>query len=203
MHKQHLQERRLIVKAVVKVKPEPGIDILDIDIPTPKDDEVLVKIRATGLCGSDLHVVSWEPSFYWMEDLLPLTIGHEASGEVVEKGKNISDKVHIGDRLVIRPTHPCGHCYFCRTGQSIYCVNRATCGIRKNGALAEYCVINEDQIVPIPDNMTWEQGAIVEPIGVSANAVFHSGIKYGDFVVIIGPGPIGLFASLVAKGVGC
>lgn len=187
--------------AAAKTKPEPGVSLVTVPVPKIGQEEVLVKVKATGLCGSDIHTYLWEETMHYKEKYLPLILGHEFSGEVVEVGSKVQT-VKMGDRVLAKPTHPCGTCWFCRNNQPLNCTNRSTCGTTKNGAFAEYCAIHEDQVVHMPDNMTWEQGAIIEPLGVGTNCVIRSGLKYGDFVVISGPGPIGLTALLAARALG-
>ncbi len=189
------------MKAVVKVKPQVGAALLEVPVPKINEEEVLVKVMAAGLCGSDVHTYLWEESMRYKEAFLPMILGHEFSGQVVQVGKQVKT-VKVGDRILAKPTHACGHCWFCRNHQPMNCTARSTSGTTKDGALAEYCAIYEDQVVPMPETMTWEQGAILEPLGVGANCAIRSGLGYGDFVVISGPGPIGLTALLAARSLG-
>lgn len=190
-----------MMKAVVKAKPDVGAVLMDVPVPEIGEEEVLVKVMAAGLCGSDVHTYLWEESMHYKKPYLPLTLGHEFSGQVVQVGKQVTT-VNIGDRILARPTHPCGTCWFCRHHQPDNCTHRATSGITKNGAFAEYCAIHEDQVIHMPASMTWEQGALIEPLGVGASCVLRSGLGYGDFVVISGPGTIGLCALLAARAQG-
>lgn len=187
--------------AAAKTKAAPGIELITVPVPKITDEEVLVKVKASGLCGSDVHTYLWEKTMHYKEKYLPLILGHEFSGEVVEVGRSVTT-VKRGDRVLAKPTHPCGKCWFCRNHRPSDCVDRATCGTTKAGAFAEYCAIHEDQVVHMPDNMTWEQGAIIEPLGVGTNCAIRAGIEYGDFVVVSGPGPIGLVAALAARSLG-
>lgn len=187
--------------AAAKTKIEPGIELITVPIPKIGEEEVLVKVMATGLCGSDIHTYLWEKTMHYKEKYLPLILGHEFSGQVVEVGRKVKT-VRVGDRILAKPSHPCGTCWFCRNHQPNNCTNRSTCGSTKAGAFAEYCAIYEDQVVHMPDNMTWEQGAIIEPLGVGTNCAIRADIDYGDFVVVSGPGPIGLVAVLAARALG-
>lgn len=187
--------------AAAKTKIEPGIELITVPIPKIGEEEVLVKVMATGLCGSDIHTYLWEKTMHYKEKYLPLILGHEFSGQVVEVGRKVKT-VKVGDRILAKPSHPCGTCWFCRNHQPNNCTNRSTCGSTKAGAFAEYCAIYEDQVVHMPDNMTWEQGAIIEPLGVGTNCAIRADIDYGDFVVVSGPGPIGLVAVLAAGPLG-
>lgn len=189
------------MKAVVKAKPDVGAVLLDVPVPEIGEEEVLVKVMAAGLCGSDVHTYLWEKSMHYKTPYLPLILGHEFSGQVVQVGRQVTS-VAVGDRILARPTHPCGTCWFCRHHQPENCTNRSTSGITKDGAFAEYCAIHEDQVIHMPDQMTWEQGALIEPLGVGASCVLRAELRYGDFVVISGPGTIGLCALLAARAQG-
>ena len=187
--------------AAAKTSTKPGIELITVPVPEISGEEVLVKVMASGLCGSDIHTYLWEETMHYKEKYLPLILGHEFSGEVVAVGEQVRT-VKLGDHVLAKPSHPCGQCWFCRNNQPQNCTDRAICGTTKAGAFAEYCAIHEDQVVHMPEGMTWEQGAIVEPLGVGANCAIRSGLVYGDFVVISGPGPIGLTALLAARALG-
>lgn len=187
--------------AAAKTKPGPGIELVTVPVPEISEKEVLVKVAAAGLCGSDIHTYLWEETMHYKQAYLPMILGHEFSGEVVAVGSQV-ESIRVGDRVLARPTHVCGTCRFCRKGQPGSCVERATSGTTKDGAFAEYCAIYEDQAIRMPEGMTWEQGAIIEPMGVGTNCAIRAGIRYGDFVVISGPGPIGLTALLAARALG-
>ena len=189
------------MKAVVKPGPYKGLKYVE-DYPYPqyKENEVVVAVKAAGICGSDLHIYEWTDSYSWMP--LPVIIGHEFAGQVVEVGKAVT-RVKVGDRVVCRPVFPCGKCIMCKEGHANKCLNFAatggSLGLRRDGGFAEYCAATEDHCVLMPDDFPYELGAMVEPLGIAANAVNDSQMVFGDNVCIFGPGTIGLLTLVCAK----
>jgi len=166
-------------KVAIKDVPEPVLD----------RDEVLIKVKYCGICGSDLHIYV---------DGLSLGLGHEFSGDIVEMGPDV-EGWEIGDRVVI-DFGGCGECYWCKRGEIGLC-NRLfphATG-RKVGAFATYVKARYDRLLKLSDGMTYEQGAIVEPTGVALHAAKISGMKLGDVVAVLGLGPIGQLAARLAK----
>jgi len=187
------------MKALVKTKKGVGhLELRDVPVPKPGAGEVLLKILAAGVCGTDIHVR--DDNFpYWP----PVILGHEFCGQVVELGKGVS-LVKENDRVVGEPhTKACGHCWLCRTGNIQICPEKRSPGWGIDGAMAEYLVMPEKLLHKIPDNIPDEVGAIIEP---TANAVHdvleRARVDAGDFVVVIGPGPIGLLAAMSARAGG-
>jgi threonine 3-dehydrogenase len=190
--------------AVVKTRPEMGADLLEVDMPMISDDEVLIKVRATSICGTDIHIYKWDN---WSAHrigarALPQTMGHEVAGEVVEKGKAVK-KISIGDYVSAETHIPF-------TGDLQYLLGQAhlgeklqILGVDRDGVFAEYvavpeivCWINDRSIPP-------EFATIQEPLGNAAYAVLgEDNDVAGKSMVIIGDGPIGLFATGVARAVG-
>ncbi len=190
------------MKALRKTKPEPGVTYCEVPKPVCKPDEVLVQVKAVGICGSDVHIYEWTPNYEHTIPYMPYIMGHEYAGVIVEVGSEVKER-KVGDRVVCRPFNECGHCHYCKSGQRFYCLNGKTPrGLCKDGAYAEYCAMQEDEVVPMPDSMSFEQGALVEPGIVTCSAVIDSRINFGDFCVIQGPGPIGLMTLLFAKAYG-
>jgi threonine dehydrogenase-like Zn-dependent dehydrogenase len=191
------------MKALVKTKPEPGIEILDVPVPEIADDEILIRVKAVAVCGSDIHKFHWDPSMHMYEKYLPLIFGHEFSGIVERVGADILPaEAKPGDRVTLNNMHSCGVCEFCRKGQIMLCSEFYWNGGTKDGAYAEFCVVKKDQIIHMPDEMSFISGALLEPLGVAANAVDNMGAGFGDTAVVIGVGPIGLFCCLMAKAFG-
>ncbi len=187
------------MKALVKTQKGEGfIEIRDVPIPDPKANEVKIKIEACGICGSDIHVR--HDSFpYWP----PVTLGHEFTGTVIETGpdcQNFSE----GDRVVAEPhTKACGHCYLCRTGNVQICSQKRSPGWGIDGGMAEYICYPEHLLHRIPEEMTWQQAAVVEPVAnVVTDLILRTRMMPGDFVAVQGPGPIGLMTALVARAAG-
>lgn len=191
------------MKALVKRKPGPENVVMDVPIPEIKEDEILIRVKAASVCGSDMHKFAWDPSMYMYEKYLPLIFGHEFSGVVEKIGAAIDPSVaKPGDRVTINNVHTCGTCEYCRKGLLMMCPEFYWNGGTKDGAYAEFTVVKADQIIKMPDEMSFEAGALIEPIGVAANAVEQLGIGFGAKVGVIGAGAIGLLTVLMAKAAG-
>jgi len=176
--------------------------VKEVEKPTIDDNGMLVKVKACAVCGSDIRI------FHSGNNRVeyPAIIGHEISGEVVEVGKNVT-RFAVGDRIAIGADVPCGECAFCVAGIGNNCQINYAMGYQFQGGFAEYLplnstVVNYGPICKIPDNMSYEQGALAEPLGCVLNALELSPVKLGDVVVIIGAGPIGCMIVEVAKKMG-
>ncbi len=184
------------MKALVKYDHGHGnMEIRDVEIPSIKDSEVLVKVKAASICGTDLHIYEGN----WPVNP-PVTIGHEFAGEIAEVGKKVKGW-NIGDRIVSE-THGyvCEKCLYCRIGKPNLCVERRGLGYIINGAFAEYISVREPILHKLPDNISFKDAAIVEPLADVIHAiVVNSKISIGDTIIILGPGPVGLLALLIAK----
>jgi len=190
------------MKAVVKTKREPGVELLDVDVPEVTDTDILVKIHAGSLCGSDVHIYEWTPNYEWMP--LPVIIGHEFAGEVVEVGSKVQN-VKVGERITALPSMPCSRCSFCQVGKSDLCTDRLGLGLRADGAFAEYLRLTAAAtILKLPDDTSYEVASLCEPLSVVLRAVDLSNIKLGQTAAVLGPGPIGLLTlqALKASGAG-
>lgn len=187
------------MKALVKTQKGVGfLEMRDVPVPKPGEGEVLLKVLGAGVCGTDIHVR--DDNFpYWP----PVILGHEFSGRVVARGQGVK-LVAEGDRVVGEPhTKACGHCWLCRTGNIQICPEKRSPGWGIDGAMAEYLVMPERLLHKLPDSVNDECGAVIEP---TANAVHdvleRARVHPGDFVVVIGPGPIGLLSAMVARAAG-
>lgn len=173
----------------------------EIDVPTPKPDEALVKIEAVGMCGSDVHYYeTGRIGRYVVEK--PLILGHECSGTIVEVGSEVKS-VKVGDRVAVEPGVPCRKCLHCRSGHYNLCddvVFMATPPV--DGSFTEYVTHSADFLFPIPDNMTFPEGAMIEPLSVGMHATARGRVTVGDTVVVLGSGPIGLVTIQAAKARG-
>lgn len=185
--------------AVVKAKAAPGVVLKQVPVPRPKPGELLVKVRAASICGTDISIYDWTP---WAEGHIkpPITIGHEVVGEVIEINGD-PENIKKGD-LVSSETHIfCGSCYQCRVGNRHICENMELFGIGRDGGFAEYATIpirtswKNDKTVPI------EWMSTQEPLGNAVHVVTKANVA-GKRVVIFGLGPVGLAASAVAKAYG-
>lgn len=188
---------------VVTKTAGPGLFIEEMPVPQIKDNQVLVKVRAAGICGSDTHMYQGSDSYKVFEKFYPIVIGHEFSGEIIEAGKEAKG-VKPGDRVVVRPAAPCGVCHNCRIGRSHFCsvAFQRIIGLQINGGLAEYIAVEDECCIVLPDTIDYELAALIEPLGVTANAVYDSKLEMGETVVVQGPGPIGLLTLLCAKARG-
>ena len=187
------------MKAIVKSEPAPGLEVRDVDRPEPGGDEVLVRVRRAGICGTDLHIHHWDP---WSQKRIdpPLVLGHEFMGEVAEVG-SLVDNVEPGDRVSAEGHVTCGHCEHCRTGNGHVCRDTEILGIDRPGAFAEYVAVPATNIVPIPDAVEDDHAAVFDPLGNAFHTVLHTDVS-GRTVAVIGCGPIGLFAVGIARAAG-
>jgi 2-desacetyl-2-hydroxyethyl bacteriochlorophyllide A dehydrogenase len=175
----------------------PGdIRIEDKPIPKPGTDEVLIKIHACGVCGTDDALNKGEyPAKY------PVTIGHEFSGEIVEIGSEIKN-LKVGDRVTADPNRVCHKCYFCRSGQEHLCDNLNSMGVHIDGANAEYCIMLESNVYDIGKKLSYEEAAFCEPLACAIHGNDLAQVKTGDTVLIIGAGGMGNLISQCVKNSG-
>ncbi len=171
------------------------------DVPTPPiaDDEVLIKVRAVGICGSDVHGMTGATG----RRIPPIIMGHEASGVVAETGRSVK-RLRGGERVTFDSTVNCGECDACRRGRVNLCDNRRVLGVscdeyRRDGAMTEYIAVPERIVYPMPDGMTFEQAAMVEAVSIAFHGVSRAGVSIGDTVVVVGTGMIGLLLIQTAR----
>ncbi len=171
----------------------------EIEKPTPKESEVLLRVKAAGICGSDIDRVLYEGTYSF-----PLIPGHEFSGQVEQVGAGV-DPGLIGKKAAVFPLIPCRKCASCEIGQYAQCEDYDYIGSRRNGAFAEYVVVPVWNLVLAPnDNITFEELALCEPTGIAMHAVRLANIDIGDTIAIFGAGPIGLLLAIIAKNTrGC
>lgn len=156
--------------------------------------EVLVKVRASAICGSDLHIArGLHPSAP-----LPVTIGHEFSGDVVAIGSEVT-KARLGERVTVEPCIVCGKCDACRHGQYGYCEHISFTYRNGDGAMADYVVVKEPYVYELPDYLSYETGALIEPLSVATHAVRRADIRLGETVLIIGAGAIGMMVAAMCR----
>lgn len=188
------------MKALYKAGPLAGFELVDRPEPVAGPADVKIRVMTTGICGTDLHIQSWDA---WAQGIIqtPLIPGHEFYGEVVETGADVRD-VKIGDRVSGEGHVVCGLCRNCRAGRRQMCIHTVSVGVQRDGAFAEYVVIPETNVwVHHDPSVTPELGAIFDPFG---NAV-HTALSFplvGEDVLITGAGPIGLMAIAVARHAG-
>jgi L-iditol 2-dehydrogenase len=179
-------------------KGEGFVSLLETDIPHPKEDEVLIEVRAAGICGTDVHILHDQFPYY-----PPVILGHEFSGQIVEVGAQVTT-YQVGERVVGEPhTLSCGKCSLCRTGYQQLCASKRSIGWGIHGAFARYLVMPERLLHKIPDSMTYDEAAVVEPTANVVQDVIERGeVTANDFVVVLGPGPIGLLSVMAARAAG-
>ncbi len=187
------------MKALVKTQKGEGfIEYKEMPDPKPGPGEVLIEVKAAGICGTDIHV-KHDRFPYWP----PVILGHEFSGDVIELGPDCK-YYKVGDRVVGEPhTKHCGVCHLCRTGNVQICPEKRSPGWGIDGCMAKYLVMPEQLLHRIPDTMDYDTAAVIEPTANTVHDIIErAGIVPGDFVVVLGPGPIGLLAGLTAKAAG-
>ena len=187
------------MKSLVKAKAEKGIWRQETQEPEVGHNDLLIKIRKTAICGTDMHIYNWDE---WSQQTIPvpMVVGHEYVGEVVGMGQEVRGFA-IGDRVSGEGHITCGHCRNCRAGRRHLCRNTEGVGVNRSGAFAEYLVIPAFNAFKIPDNISDELASIFDPFG---NAV-HTALSFdlvGEDVLITGAGPIGIMAAAVARHVG-
>jgi threonine 3-dehydrogenase len=187
------------MRALVKAESAPGLWLQDVEKPAPGPDDVLIKVRMASICGTDMHIWKWDD---WAQKTVPvpLVVGHEYVGVVEAVGANV-EEVKPGERVSGEGHLPCGHCRNCLSGRAHICARTRGVGVNRPGAFAEYLVIPEANVRPVPDNLPDEVASILDPLG---NAV-HTALAFdlvGEDVLITGAGPIGLMAAAVCRHVG-
>lgn len=189
------------MKSLRKTSPQHGLQLQDMACQPPSATEVLIQVKATGVCGTDLHIDEWTKSYHFMTPALPVTIGHEFSGEIVEIGSEVVG-LQMGQLVTVRPSVVCGVCPACTAGQTDDCVTRKGIGVMRDGAFAEWVRVPARNCVPLPQGMDPLVAALAEPLSVSWEAVRTAGVKRGDRVLVLGPGNIGQGIALFAREAG-
>ncbi len=187
------------MKALVKAKAERGIWMEDIEKPQVGHNDVLIKVKRTAICGTDIHIFKWDD---WAQATIPvpMAVGHEFSGEIVDKGIEVMG-FEIGDRVSAEGHITCGVCRNCRAGRRHLCMNTFGVGVNRPGAFAEYISVPAFNAFKLPDAISDEMAAILDPLG---NAT-HTALSFdlvGEDVLITGAGPIGIMAVAIARYAG-
>jgi L-iditol 2-dehydrogenase len=185
------------VKAFVKTGNQPGeAGVEDVPFVGPGVGEVSLRVASCGICGSDVHAFRSDAGFEWVRP--PITLGHEFSGTVESVGPGVT-RVSPGDRVVAVAIQDCGRCETCLAGSTQLCPDRVAAGLSCDGGMAEYAVIPEQHLVPVPEGLDLAVAALGEPLSVAVHAVdVRAKIEPGQRVVVSGPGPIGVFCGMLA-----
>jgi L-iditol 2-dehydrogenase len=180
-------------------------ELVLVDLPTPEagPDDLLVRVKACGICGSDVHGFDGSTG----RRIPPVVMGHEAAGQVAAVGANVK-AYEPGDRVTFDSTVSCGRCFFCAHGDINLCDNRQVLGVscgeyRRNGAFAEFVLVPQNIAYKIPDSLSYEHAALIEAVSIGVHAVGISPIRLGDTAVIVGAGMIGLLTLQAARLAGC
>lgn len=185
--------------ALRKTEQAFGLDLVDVPEPTaPASDELRVQVCATGICGSDLHVYEWTPGYEFMNDRLPVTLGHEFAGTVVAVGSAV-DSFGVGDKVTAWPTTACGHCFHCAAARPQDCQEREVIGLHIDGGFTSLVNVPAKNCYRLPDGLDLDLAALSEPLSIAENALDVAECGSGDAVVVLGPGPIGLAVAWLAQ----
>jgi 2-desacetyl-2-hydroxyethyl bacteriochlorophyllide A dehydrogenase len=183
--------RAAIIDAPAKIR------VASIPDPTPRPGELVIRVGACGICGTDLHIVDGDSPLA----RYPIVPGHEFAGEVVAVGEQaalIGSGVKVGTRVAVDPNMPCGHCEFCRTGHENLCLYYAALGVTANGGFAEYVTVPAANAYVLPDTMTIREGALIEPVSCAVHGMHCLDPKSGDTFLIVGAGTMGLLLLQLA-----
>ena len=191
------------MKALMKVKKAEGIWLADTARPSIGPNDVLIKVHKSAICGTDIHIYNWDA---WAQSTIPvpMTVGHEFAGEVVEIGAEVNldhATFKVGDRVSAEGHVTCGHCRNCRAGKRHLCRNTVGIGVNRPGSFAEYLVVPAFNVYRLPEDVSYDLGAIFDPYGNAAHTALAFDLV-GEDVLITGAGPIGVMAAAIARFVG-
>lgn len=186
------------MKALCKTSTDKyDMKLIDMDIPKLDSDDVLINIKAAGICGTDIKMYQGK----YFNHSTPIVLGHEFSGLVTSIGENVED-IKVGQKVTAKPSIHCGSCHNCINGKPNLCFNRNRTGFEQNGGFAEFVKVKQDQVFVLPDEVDIFSGAMVEPLSVVLHALRNVKISPYNKVHIIGPGTIGLLALMLCKANG-
>lgn len=187
------------MRALVKARPERGIWLEDIDRPAVGHNDVLIRVKRTAICGTDIHIYQWDD---WASKTIPvpLAVGHEFSGEIVEIGEEVKG-FNIGDRVSAEGHVTCGVCRNCRAGRRHLCMNTVSVGVSRAGAFADYISVPAFNVFKLPDAISDEMASILDPLGNATHAALSFDLV-GEDVLITGAGPIGIMAVAISRFAG-
>ena len=187
------------MKALVKARREAGIWMQTLDKPAIGHNDVLIRMRKTAICGTDIHIYNWDA---WAQRTIPvpMQVGHEYCGQVVEVGSEVAG-IAVGDRVSGEGHITCGHCRNCRAGRRHLCRNTAGVGVNRPGCFAEYMALPASNVFRLPAAITDDIASILDPLGNATHAALSFNLV-GEDVLITGAGPIGIMAVAIARFAG-
>jgi len=196
----HGAESEAAVRALVKATAGPGFVLKDVAQPQIRDDEVLIRVRRAGVCGTDVHLYEWDA---WAQGRCrpPFTVGHEFAGDVAAVGRFVTD-VKEGDRVTAEGHLVCGRCHLCRTGNAHVCPNTKIIGVDRDGCFADYIAMPSTNVWQLDDAIPFEIGGIHDPMGNAFHTALVGTEMPGKTVLITGCGPIGIFAVGICRAAG-
>ena len=188
-----------MMDALVKTEAGKGLTLMQVPVPEPKMGEVLIKIRKTAICGTDVHIYNWDN---WSQQHLtpPVVVGHEYVGEIAELGAGVTG-LHVGQRVSGEGHITCGHCRNCHTGNIQWCKNTSSVGVDRDGAFAEYVCIPASNVIIIDPNLDEDIVAMFDAVGNATHTALMFNLV-GEDVLITGAGPVGILAVAIAKYAG-
>lgn len=165
----------------------------EVPEPRPSANEVLIRVRAVAVCGTDFHIFKGHRVVP-----LPKILGHEMAGDIVEVGESVTTR-KVGEKVTVEPNYSCGKCRLCRTGKYNICRAKRTMSLNIDGCFSEYVVAPAEYVWPLPQDMPYERGALVEPTTIAYHAVQRAQPRVGDNLLVLGAGPIGLLVLQIAR----
>ena len=187
------------MRALVKAKAEPGLWIEDVARPEIGDDDVLIRVAKTSVCGTDLHIHAWDE---WAQATVPvpMVVGHEFMGVIAEVGAAV-EGFRVGERVAGEGHITCGHCRNCRAGRREFCHNHTSVGVSRPGAFAEYLALPAANVFAVPDHISDDVAAVLDPLGNATHTALAFDVV-GEDVLITGAGPIGAMSAAIVRHVG-
>ena len=188
------------MRALVKAAAEPGFELREVARPSIRDNEVLIRVRRAGVCGTDVHIYDWDA---WAQGRChpPFTVGHEFAGDIVQVGHLVTD-VREGDRVTAEGHIVCGRCHLCRTGNAHVCPNTCIIGVDRDGCFADYIAMPATNVWPLDEAISYEIGGIHDPMGNAFHTALTNTEVPGSTVLVTGCGPIGIFAVGICRAAG-
>jgi threonine 3-dehydrogenase len=188
------------MRAIRKLRPGPGLEVVDVPEPKPGPSDVLIRVRHAGVCGTDLHIAEWDE---WARGRIkpPVTLGHEFAGEIVALGADALGEFREGQMVTAEGHVVCGHCRQCRTGNGHICQRTSIIGVDRDGAFADYVAMPASNVMSL-DGIPTTIGAIMDPMGNAFHTVLTGTDVPGSSVLVLGCGPIGCFAVGIARAAG-